>query len=138
MKKVTIFCACIVMLASFSFFKTVQPPLYKKIGKALYATPSTASLKPADLTKLKAALTKQYGIKDFTGSIAVHYVTGTSVTGHKAFGIAEAKVSSSVFQQNMLADGDEEVKQACMFVVCSGGGSSLDEAAQVLSANSVH
>jgi len=62
----------------------------------------------------------------------VHYTTVTGPNGKKGVSMAEAKVTSSVFSQTMLANGDEEVKQACIYTNC-GSSSTTGELVQVLS-----
>ena len=137
MKKVIIFGVAIITLASFSFFKAVQPPSLKKVGKSLYQAQTTSGLKAADIEKLKAELTRQYGIKNFTVATTVHYTTSTSAAGKKGYSIADQRVTSAVFQQTMLADGDEEVKQACIYKDCPPGNTT-GELVQVLSTYSVN
>ena len=111
MKKLVTICACVITLAAFSFFKSAQLTYLHKIGGDLYQVSSTASLKPADVVKLKAILSQQYGIKSFAAVTTVHYQPekGTKIAG---LAMAEQKVSAAFFQQALVENGEpEEVTQ---------------------------
>jgi len=117
MKKVLTIGVCVLALTVFSFFKNAQLTNLRKIGKNLYQVSSTTSLKPADITKLKAVLAGRYGIKSFTAITTVHYQPekGTKLTG---LAVAEQKVSSAFFSQALIENGEpEEVTQKGIYSI---------------------
>lgn len=137
MKKVFTLVVCVITLTVFSFFKNAQLNNLRKVGRNLYEANSTASLKPADQARLKAILSKQYGIKSFTTTTTIHYTPekGTKRSGNA---MAEQKVSAAFFQQNMIEDGEpEEVTQRNMFSL-DKSNPAIGDVAQVLSAYNIH
>lgn len=118
MRKVLGIGVCLLVIVSFSFFKSAQQGGLKKIGKNLYELKSTTALSTTDQAKLRTIIAKQYGIKSFNQTITVNYVPEKGLKGN-GVAMAEQKVSNADFSTTILEDGDEEVKQSCIYINCS-------------------
>ena len=118
MKNVFTPAACVLTLLTFPFFSSPQPSSLKKISGNLYEVKTTGSINASGQAKLKTILSREYGIKSFSEAVTVHYSPEKGLKGD-GMAMAEEKLSSSAFEQTILEDGDEEVKQSCIYINCS-------------------
>jgi len=125
MKKIMILMLCILCMTMFSFFKNAQPAALRKVSKNLYEVKTTRSLNVAGQVKLRAIIAKEYGIRSFNETVLVHYIPEKDLKGN-GVAMAEEKLSSSAFQQTILEDGNEEVKQSCIYTNCSSNPAISD------------
>lgn len=136
MKKVLRVVICVMMIALFSFFKNEQAGSLKKIGKNLYEIKSATALNAPTQARLKTIIARQYDIRSFNETVVVHYVPEKGLKGN-GLAMAEQKLSNAAFATNLVEDGDEDIKQACIMVVCSNNP-AMANLVQVLSTYNVH
>jgi hypothetical protein len=131
MKKITRLIAGIIAITLFSFFKNAQLSVLKKVGKNLYELKTTNTLNAPDKARLKAIITKQYGIRSFSQTITVHYIPEKGLKGN-GVAMADEKLSDADFTATIIEDGDEDVKQSCIFSNCSNNP-AIGDILQILS-----
>ncbi len=131
MEKVIRLIAGIIVLAVFSFFKNAQLSALKKVGKNLYELKTTSALNVPDRARLKAVIAKQYGIRSFSQTITVHYTPQKGLKGN-GVAMADEKISDTDFTTTIIEDGDEDVKQSCIFSDCSNNP-AIGDMLQILS-----
>ena len=136
MKKVLTITLCVIAVAFFSFFKNTQQSGIKKIGNNLYQMTSTGALKSTDEIKFRDLLVKRYNIKSFAQVVTVHFTREAGLKGN-GLAMAEQKLSAAAFTQTILEDGDEEVKQSCIYSSCNANP-SMGDVVQILSTYNVN
>ena len=136
MKNILLPLCGIIVLTLCSFLKNPQPEPLKKISKNLYELKTTASLSSAGQAKLKVIIAREYGIRSFSDAVVVHYSPEKDLKGN-GVAMAEQRLSAAAFQQTILEDGDEEVKQSCIFTNCSSNP-AISDILQVLTTYNAH
>ena len=123
---------CVLALAVFSFFKNAQQTGIKRIGNNLYQITSTGALKSTDEDKFKSLIIKRYGIKSFAQPVTVHFSPEAGLK-MKGMAMAEQKISSAAFTQNIIEDGLEADAP-----VAFKSDPSLGQISQILSAYNIN
>ena len=136
MGKIARLIAGIIALAVFSFFKNAQPSALKKLGKNLYRLKTTATINTADQARLRAIIARQYGIRSFNQTVTVHYLPEKGLKGN-GVAIAEEKINNAGFTESLIEDGNEDVKQSCIYANCSSNP-AVGDILQILSNYNIH